>query len=78
MVLMRADTHVGKWGGGELALEISSFVGPCEIARTDRCIGGFMNTRIQCCGSGIRCIFYPGSGIWNRIFYGSRIPNPYF
>jgi hypothetical protein len=25
---------VGKWGG--LALEISSFVGPCEIARADR------------------------------------------
>jgi hypothetical protein len=29
--LMRADTLLGEVGG-ELALEILSFVGPCEIA----------------------------------------------
>ncbi len=32
---MRADTLCGEVGVG-LALEISSFVGPCEIARADR------------------------------------------
>jgi hypothetical protein len=33
---MRADTLGGEvWGVG-LALDISSFVGPCEIARADR------------------------------------------
>jgi hypothetical protein len=32
--LMRADRLRGEVGG--LALEISSFVGPCEIARADR------------------------------------------
>jgi hypothetical protein len=35
MFLMRADTLCGEVGG-ELALEISSFVGPCENARSDR------------------------------------------
>jgi hypothetical protein len=35
MFLMRANTLCGEVGG-ELALEISSFVGPCEIARADR------------------------------------------
>ena len=35
---------------------------------------------LQCCGSGIRCLFDPGpgSGIRNRFFSGSRIPTPYF
>jgi hypothetical protein len=33
---MRADTLHGEVGGGGVALEISSFVGPCEIARADR------------------------------------------
>jgi hypothetical protein len=39
MFLMRADTLRGEivgGGGGGLALEISSFVGPCEMARADR------------------------------------------
>jgi hypothetical protein len=31
--LMRADTLRGEVGGGGVALETSSFVGPCEIAR---------------------------------------------
>jgi hypothetical protein len=35
MLLMRADTLRGGVVGG-LALEISSFVGPCEMARADR------------------------------------------
>jgi hypothetical protein len=35
MLLMRADTLRGEVVGG-LALEISSFVGPCEMARADR------------------------------------------
>ncbi len=35
MFLMRADTWRGEVVGG-LALEISSFVGPCEMARADR------------------------------------------
>jgi hypothetical protein len=35
MFLMRADTSRGEVVGG-LALEISSFVGPCEMARADR------------------------------------------
>jgi hypothetical protein len=35
MFLMRADTLRGELVGG-LALEISSFVGPCEMARADR------------------------------------------
>jgi hypothetical protein len=30
----------------------------------------------QCCGSGIRCLFEPGSGI--GFFSKTRIPNPYF
>ncbi len=34
MLLMRADTLRGEVVGG-LALEISSFVGPCEMARAD-------------------------------------------
>jgi hypothetical protein len=34
--LMRADRLRGEVGGGGLALEIESFVGPCEIARADR------------------------------------------
>ncbi len=34
--LMRADTLHGEVGGGGVALETSSFVGPCEIARADR------------------------------------------
>ncbi len=35
---------------------------------------------MQCCRSGIRCLFDPGSGIRNRFFSGSRsrIPNPFF
>jgi hypothetical protein len=33
---MRADTLRGEVGGGGVALETSSFVGPCEIARADR------------------------------------------
>ena len=33
--LMRVD-RLGGEGGGGLALEISSFVGPCETARADR------------------------------------------
>jgi hypothetical protein len=32
---MRADRLRGEGGGG-VALEIESFVGPCEIARADR------------------------------------------
>ncbi len=35
MFLMRADSLRGEVVGG-LALEISSFVGPCEMARADR------------------------------------------
>ncbi len=37
MFLMRADAYI-TWGSGGvgLALEISSFVGPCEMARADR------------------------------------------
>ncbi len=35
MFLMRADTLLGEVVG-ELALEISSFVGPCEMARAYR------------------------------------------
>ncbi len=35
MLLMRADTLRGEVVGG-LALESSSFVGPCEMARADR------------------------------------------
>ncbi len=33
---------------------------------------------MQCCGSGIRCRFYPRSEIWNRFFLDpeSRIPDP--
>ncbi len=33
------------------------------------------HSRKQCCGSGIRCLLDPGSGIG---FSGSRIPSPYF
>jgi hypothetical protein len=37
MFLMRADRLRGEvGGGGGLALEISSFVGHCEMARADR------------------------------------------
>jgi hypothetical protein len=37
MFLMRADIRWGSGGGGGgLALEIGSFVGPCEMARADR------------------------------------------
>jgi hypothetical protein len=35
MFLMRADRLRGEVVGG-LALEISNFVGPCEMARADR------------------------------------------
>ncbi len=35
MLLLRADTLRGEVVGG-LALEISSFVGHCEMARADR------------------------------------------
>ncbi len=35
-ILMRADGYRCEGGGGGLALEIESFVGPCEIARADR------------------------------------------
>ncbi len=34
--LMRTDTLRGEVGGGGVALETSSFVGPCEIARAER------------------------------------------
>jgi hypothetical protein len=44
--LMRADSLRGK--GGELALEIESFVGPCEIAPADRrVLFGAHKTRSQ-------------------------------
>jgi hypothetical protein len=33
---MHADTLFGEGGGMGLALEISSFVGPCEMARAYR------------------------------------------
>ncbi len=40
------------WGGGGLALEISSFVGPCEIARVDKRVKyGAQKTRIRMCKS---------------------------
>jgi hypothetical protein len=37
-------------------------------------------SRDQCFGSGVPCLFGPGSGIRNRFFpdLESRIPNPYF
>ncbi len=35
MCLMRQIDYLGKWWGG-LALEISSFAGPSEMARADR------------------------------------------
>jgi len=34
--------------------------------------------RIQCCGSGIRCLFDPWIRDPELVFSGSRIPNPYF
>ncbi len=46
--MMRADTLRGEvgGGGGGVALETSSFVGPCEIARADRRLQ-FVSARIK-------------------------------
>jgi hypothetical protein len=66
---------------------VFSYLESKNIYPADKEISMDFGGRIQCCGSGsgIRCLFSPGSGIRNRFFpapvsrhpyLGSRIPDP--